>query len=320
MSFGIIYDADEKLPFGQEIAVSENLVSQDLNFDLTFGKITGKQWTFDGIRIAYLETNHKVCGEIKWKSEGEMVMMHFNLKGSFSVSELGSRQQFDLGNNQHNVFYGKNVEGIIEVKELESKIFLVQFSKKKFFGLINQENQALKRFAENITINDCDFFSDKGLEIDFLIHQCILSVLNCPFDDSVKRMYFSSKVVELLVLQAESFAKAQNKIQSISEYDKERILYAKDFLVKNVDCPPNLQELARISGINDFKLKKGFKEIFGTTVYQYLSETRLEMAKTALLKKENTVGEIAYNLGYSSVQHFSNSFKKKFGMPPSEVE
>ena len=84
--------------------------------------------------------------------------------------------------------------------------------------------------------------------------------------------------------------------------------------------PPSLSELARIIGINEYKLKRGFKEIFGNTVFGYLSDARLEIAKMDLLENKKTVSEIALELGYSSLPHFSNAFKNKFGVSPAKLK
>jgi AraC-like DNA-binding protein len=88
----------------------------------------------------------------------------------------------------------------------------------------------------------------------------------------------------------------------------------------NLETPPTLSELARIVGINEYKLKRGFKETFGNTVFGYLGDARLEMAKNDLLENKKSVSDISAELGYSSVQHFSNAFKKKFGLSPGKLK
>jgi len=102
----------------------------------------------------------------------------------------------------------------------------------------------------------------------------------------------------------------------MEEYDRERILFARDYVIRHIADPPGLLELSRLAGINDFKLKKGFKEVFGQPVFAYLADVRLEMARTELMNKDKPVTEIAFELGYSSLQHFSSAFKKKFGVSP----
>jgi len=65
--------------------------------------------------------------------------------------------------------------------------------------------------------------------------------------------------------------------------------------------------------------KRGFKEMFGVTVYGYLTEQRLETARRALLDTDKTAAEVAFELGYATPQHFHNAFKKRFGVTPNSV-
>lgn len=134
-------------------------------------------------------------------------------------------------------------------------------------------------------------------------------------------MFLFSKAIEILVLQAESYNQLLSpiKIYAKTDYDKERLVYARDYLIQHMEVPPSLTQLARVAGINEYKLKRGFKEMFGTTVFSYLAESRLELAKIDLLEAQKSVTEIAFELGYSSVQHFSAAFKKKFGVAPSQL-
>ena len=61
-----------------------------------------------------------------------------------------------------------------------------------------------------------------------------------------------------------------------------RIHQAKDILIRQIDNPPSLLSLARQVGINDFKLKQGFRQVFGTTVFGYLHSHRMERAAQLL--------------------------------------
>jgi AraC-like DNA-binding protein len=72
-------------------------------------------------------------------------------------------------------------------------------------------------------------------------------------------------------------------------------------------------------GLNEYKLKRGFRELFGTTVFAYLSEQRLALAKRMLLDTDKTAAEIAFELGYATPQHFSAAFKKRFGVSPKSM-
>lgn len=99
----------------------------------------------------------------------------------------------------------------------------------------------------------------------------------------------------------------------------ERIYYAREYLLANACTPPSLTELAKAAGINEFKLKQGFKETFGNTVFGYLSDYRLMKAKELLADKQVDIKNISNDLGYSSVQHFNKAFSKKFGISPGKA-
>ncbi|MEH1835867.1 MAG: helix-turn-helix transcriptional regulator [Nostoc sp.] len=82
--------------------------------------------------------------------------------------------------------------------------------------------------------------------------------------------------------------------------------------------PPSLLNLAEEIGLNDFKLKRGFREVFGTTVLGYVQSLRLEQAQQLLRGTNLTVAEIASQVGYESITHFRHLFKRQFGITPRE--
>jgi AraC-like DNA-binding protein len=288
---------------------------------LPFGQLTAKQWLFDGIKILYSETTLHNPAELDWKGDSELVTMHFNLQGRTSIAQHGMSYPFELNGNQHNLFYGTKAKGKLKFDELQMKSFIVQFKRDSFLTMSKDGNESLKQFADKIVSGTPVAFSNVSLNIDLPILTCINSILNCNYSSGLKRLFLLSKTIELLVLQAESLNNIQNSKPGYikHDYDKERIVYARDYLVKNIESPPTLIELAGIVGINEYKLKRGFKEIFNQTAFSYLSDLRLDQAKNDLLEGNKQATEIAFELGYCSLQHFSSAFKKKFGIPPSKV-
>ena len=93
----------------------------------------------------------------------------------------------------------------------------------------------------------------------------------------------------------------------------------KTILENNLEAPLSLMELSRTVGINDFKLKKGFKEVFGNTVFGYLNELKMNRAQLLLLNNDLSVAEIARLTGYKNPTHFTAAFKKKFGVLPGSL-
>ena len=146
----------------------------------------------------------------------------------------------------------------------------------------------------------------------------ILQVIHSRYTGDLQKLFLLSKSIELLVLSAEACNKAATQRETIikSKTDKEKIIAVRDLINARVTSPPNLSEIAKNVGLNEYKLKRGFKETFNTTIFSYLTEQRLNLAHQYLLNSDKTAAEISVELGYATPQHFNNAFKKKFGITP----
>ncbi|MEH2253299.1 AraC family transcriptional regulator [Nostoc sp.] len=152
------------------------------------------------------------------------------------------------------------------------------------------------------------------------MQQALQQILNCPYQGSFKRMYLESKVLELLVLQFDQLLGKQKPSSSTLSFrstDIERLHLAKAILQRELKHPPSLLELARLVRLNDFKLKQGFRHLFGTTVFGYLQTCRMEQAKQLLSARELSIAEVAHYVGYASPSQFCHAFKRHVGMTPS---
>lgn len=153
------------------------------------------------------------------------------------------------------------------------------------------------------------------------MQQAVQQIRQCPFQDLTKRMYLESKVWELVALhlaQSMEVGGSDDKPKPLKAEDVERIHYAKEILISRLSDPPSLVELARLVGINDCKLKAGFRQVFGTTVFGYLHSCRMERSRQLLEAGEMTVTEAAQAVGFVSRGHFATAFRRRFGVNPSE--
>ena len=293
---------------------TDKLSTETYTPKFAFGEIKVTEWLFNGISIFLLAGKISDPATLTLKQEA-------NLSGKIKLQEKNFLKDVDFIDNQHTIFYSKGINGKVTFEPSPLKMLIIQLPEKQFREMVGKENEPIGNFLKSISEKTTVQFSNQNLTIDLLLQQCIDAMLNCKYEDNLKRMFLFSKVIEILVLQIESFKKLDNiKTAYITtDYDRERILYAKDYLLKSLENPPSLKQLARIAGINEFKLKKGFKELFKQTVFEYLADVRLELGKNDLLENKKTISQIAFELGYSSLQHFSNSFKRKFGVSPNQV-
>ena len=104
-----------------------------------------------------------------------------------------------------------------------------------------------------------------------------------------------------------------------NEADRDKIIKAREILLQRIGEPITIKALSRKVAINECYLKKGFKEIFGTTIFDFYQSQRMEHAKYLLYEKGLSVTEVSHLLGYSSISHFSTAFKKQTGIKPCEL-
>jgi AraC family transcriptional activator of pyochelin receptor len=143
-------------------------------------------------------------------------------------------------------------------------------------------------------------------------------ILACPYRGPLGRLYLEGKTMELLVLQLEDWqhAPVRANAQKMRPDDVERIRVARDLLVRHTEKPPTLTELARKIGLNETKLKQGFRQVFGATVHGYVRNHRLNQSREMLAQGRWTVTEIAHRLDFHDATHFIKHFKRRFGMTP----
>ena len=105
---------------------------------------------------------------------------------------------------------------------------------------------------------------------------------------------------------------------SIPPRDLKRIYEARDYLAQHYASPPTIPQLARMVGMNQTKLKAGFKQTFQLTIYAYILQRRMEATAQLLVEREFSVAEIAYRVGYEYPANFSCAFKRYYGCSPRQ--
>lgn len=150
------------------------------------------------------------------------------------------------------------------------------------------------------------------------MQNAVLKVFNTKYKGSTRVMFLKSQITELL---AHFFALLEEKKENSSKkYDKEKLYAAKEIISKNITAPPSLNELSKMIGLNNNKLKKNFKELFGVPVFKYLQNERLTKAHELLRTENMSIQQIAWYVGYESLSSFSNAFVKKFGVRPMKIK
>ncbi|MFC4597265.1 helix-turn-helix transcriptional regulator [Cohnella hongkongensis] len=153
------------------------------------------------------------------------------------------------------------------------------------------------------------------------LSRLIGQINDCPYRGALGRLYLEGKALELLAYYlGEAFEEplSDTKLR-MSAYDLQCLEKALELLRHNWRRPPSLLELARAVGINDFKLKRAFKERYGTTVFGYVRHLRMNEARRLLESGHYSVSEVSLAVGYRNFSHFAALYKQTFGTTPSRV-
>jgi AraC family transcriptional regulator len=149
------------------------------------------------------------------------------------------------------------------------------------------------------------------------------TLLNHNYSGALENIFINAKIHELLLYSLDCLVDEKEEGFSCKFLEDERsrqaIYDARDILLKNIGNPLTIRELSRKVAINECYLKKGFKEIFGTTIFDFYQQQRMEHAKYLLYEKSLSVTDVSSLLGYSSISHFSAAFKKHTGLKPCEL-
>jgi len=150
------------------------------------------------------------------------------------------------------------------------------------------------------------------------------ALLNHSYTDTLENIYINAQTQMLLLYTLECMV-GEKDIDSFqckflaNEADREKIIKAREILLQHIGEPITIKELSRKVAINECYLKKGFKELFGTTIFDFYQSQRMEHARYLLYEKGLSVTEVSIMLGYSSISHFSTAFKKHTGLKPCEL-
>ena len=151
----------------------------------------------------------------------------------------------------------------------------------------------------------------------------IEALLNHTYTDTLENIFVNAQTQILLLYSMDCMLGDKEEVFTCkflaNEADRDKITKAREVLLQHIGEPLTIKELSRKVAINECYLKKGFKEMFGTTIFDFYQSQRMEHAKYLLYEKGLSVTEVSILLGYSSISHFSTAFKKHTGIKPCEL-
>ncbi|MGY8919193.1 MAG: helix-turn-helix domain-containing protein [Flavobacteriales bacterium] len=247
----------------------------------------------------------------------DFIQFHFCLKGSCDLVFNEGSYKLSLSQGKSLLLYNpQRTLPINLINEAGSNVITLLISIKKFHLLFSDEASYITFLSrENILKK---YYTEETISPSMSI--VLTQLLNFNLNNSVKPLYFKGKTFELLSLYFNTSDEA-NLEQCpflVSEANVNKIKLAKDIIINRLSEPPTLIDLANEIGLSLKKLKDGFKQIYGDSVYSFLIDYKMELARKLLESGDYNVNEVGLKIGYSTSSHFIAAFKKKYGTTPKK--
>ena len=271
----------------------------------------------DGFFVLTYQNDSAEVALLERDIDSNFIQFHFCLKGASRFAFNQGRYGLDVLEENSLLLYNpqQNLPIYLEIQP-DSWLVTLLISIKKFHGLFSMEADYITFLsAEN---KDKKYYKDGKITPSMSI--VLTQILHFSLNSSVKNLYFKGKTYELLSLyfnRAED-ANVEQCPFLVDEANVIKIRKAKDIVISRMAEPPTLKELSDEIGLNLKKLKEGFKQIYGDSVYSFLFDYKMEVARKLLESNEHNVNEVGLKVGYSTSSHFIAAFKKKFGTTPKK--
>jgi len=247
----------------------------------------------------------------------DFIQFHFCMKGRGNFIFNQESYVFPVEEENNVLLFNPQQDLPIDLKLApHSWIISVIISIKKFHSLFSQDADHISFLSPE---NNSKKYYDTAI-ISPSMAVVLSQILNANVHKSMQSLYLKGKVYELLSLYFNKNEDADSEQCPflVDEDNVRKIRKAKEIILAQMVEPPSLQELAEEIDLSLSKLKEGFKQLYGETVYGYLLTHKMEEARRMLASGKYNVNEVGLKVGYSTASHFIAAFKKKYNTTPKK--
>jgi AraC family transcriptional regulator, transcriptional activator of the genes for pyochelin and ferripyochelin receptors len=297
----------------------------NLLFDLDWGRTEIKAVQLPNIMITDVRSvlNRNVHVRHEEDRECSTINSCFSLNGNVDSDFHGLRDPLGLQSRTQNFIYKPilNDHHYIPASDEQWRMFHYQVEVDYFLQLLDMDEDWSDDLRERILKKEVVTGPTEMMPITGAMFRCINEILNCHLTGSLRNIVIEAKILELIAYQLEQSQqyKATVNTSSVCRTERDKFHGLKDYLDLTFHEEHSLRSLAKMFCLNEFKLKKGFREMFGQTVFGYIHSLRMREAKMLIKEKGLNVSQVATRTGYKNPNHFSTAFKKEFGLSPSAM-
>jgi AraC-like DNA-binding protein len=276
------------------------------------GKITS---LFEKGDLSLLFSENKSDGTITVDSliQKSIIHFYFCIEGS-ALFSFGPHYSREIVKGKNYFFYNPEKDLPFELQLVpQTKMVFMTISLESLHKLFVHDALPLLK-PEN---SNRKFYDEREIPSSLLL--VLNQLLSTQLSESAQKLFYQGKFYELLSLYFSNRLPNTETCPFLNDEETVRkIKHAKEYLLKHMEAPPTLKELAKTAGLNEYQLKVGFKEIYGNTVFGFLLDHKLDHSRILLDSAKYQVNEVAYQIGYTNPSHFIAAFKKKFGVTPKK--
>lgn len=282
----------EKIPCGITVLVSDTVLDQDM----LFTRYPSAEQYFSLQFNEYINTNGEKAGNSLNKNKfGDQLPSAVRLTHTFQTEEYHLPKGVRLQTVRF--FFNKSHLTMLLGKEAMEEMLGVHFPK-----IISNDNLDPIATDYRVTLNELlHNTADQPLRLNFLQNRVLL-------------------LLEKFIINLHQKKDANEGRLKRSDEETLRLMKVEALLVQNFSVPPpTIDELARIAAMSPTKLKNDFKTLYGLPIYVYYQKNRMLKARQLLLLGKYSIKEVGIMVGYTNLSHFATTFKKEFGILPSEL-
>lgn len=271
----------------------------------------------DGFFVFKIQNDTPNSKQVIREIDSSFIQFHFCLKGNAKFIFNDGRYALEVSEENSLLLYNTQMDLPLNVSlNPNSWLVSVVMTIRKFHSLFSKEADYIPFLsAEN---------KDKKYYVQEVVTPAIAVILsqimNYNLHPSIKELYMKGKIYELISLYFNKSGDADLEQCPflLDEDNVRRIRKAKEIIITRMAEPPTLVDLSEEIGLSLKKLKEGFKQIYGDSVYSFLFDYKMDYARKMLESGEHNVNEVGLKVGYSTSSHFIAAFRKKFGTTPKK--
>lgn len=270
---------------------------------------------YPGIYVMYNDYHMSTCPARQMDFERAIIIEHCREGRIEWETDKGAYLYLASGDIMLDSFENKNRNCNFPLSHYHGVNITIMVSEvmEKMGDLLEMFGIDLIALEEYFEVNEAPFVMHGNTSFEHIFHE----LYHVP--ENIRLEYLRVKIMELLVL-----LKSVNKseVGEIKPYfyktQVEKVKAIMQLMTSNPELHYTIEELAEQFDLSVSALKKCFKGVYGTAIFTYMRNFRMDMAAALLVQTDESVTEIAGKVGYTNSSKFSEAFKSVKGKTPLE--